>query len=229
MEVTTRPIMTAKDSPDTLAQAIGVFLSKPQPLIFFTTAIVMLGYRLTLEGSWWEIVPVVLMLIGWPFMEWGIHIHILHAKPGKLLGKPFYSVPARKHRAHHKEPWRLDLIFLPMFVLFAIPLVSGLAFLLMPTAMAASFCAAAFYCVVQYEWVHFIVHTRVKPKTKLAKTIFLNHRMHHFRNERYWYSFSVPWVDKYYGTGPDSDAVEVSSGCRDLGIPDNWRVSSSHG
>ena len=83
------------------------------------------------------------------------------------------------------------------------------AFWLMPEAMAASFCAVSFYCVVQYEWVHFIVHTRVQPRSRFAQEVFLNHRLHHFRNARYWYSFSLPWVDRYYGTGPDASSVPV--------------------
>ena len=77
-----------------------------------------------------------------------------------------------------------------------------------------------YFMTVQYEWTHYITHTRVKPKTEWFKKVFTNHRMHHFRSERYWYAFAVPWVDDFYGTGPKPDTVDPSDGCRNLGIED---------
>ena len=60
---------------------------------------------------------------------------------------------------------------------------------------------------LSYEWTHFLVHTRYEPKSRLARTIRRNHRLHHCRNEDYWLAFCLPTVDNLFGTSPQPSTV----------------------
>jgi hypothetical protein len=212
-------VMTAKDSPDTLSRAFAYFVRHPNVYCFGGTGLLALTFRLYLAE--WHIADLLIaafIIIGWPFMEWRLHISLLHMKPTTLFGKPFYPDVARKHREHHMEPWRMDILFLMSYVLLAIPVVFIIANLLFDFRQALTVCFVGYLMTVFYEWNHFITHTRVQAKSRWFKRIFLNHRMHHFKSERYWYDFSAPWVDEYYGTAPDLSTVESSENCKTLGV-----------
>jgi sterol desaturase/sphingolipid hydroxylase (fatty acid hydroxylase superfamily) len=54
-----------------------------------------------------------------------------------------------------------------------------------------------------YEWVHFIVHTRVKfPKNSYFDTCKTHHARHHLVSSDHWLAFSYPAVDDWLGTNP---------------------------
>jgi sterol desaturase/sphingolipid hydroxylase (fatty acid hydroxylase superfamily) len=95
----------------------------------------------------------------------------------------------------------------------------GLWWLLMPapglalTAMI-SFGAAALH----YEWVHYMTHTSVAPRSGWFRRVRRNHRYHHFKSERYWYGFTLPLVDTLLGTNPKPAGIETSATARTLGV-----------
>ena len=68
-----------------------------------------------------------------------------------------------------------------------------------------------------YEWTHFIVHTHYVPKSRLGRLVRQNHMMHHLRNEGYWLAFTVPLVDKLFGTAPAASSVPVTVMARRAG------------
>jgi len=45
-----------------------------------------------------------------------------------------------------------------------------------------------------------------------------NHRLHHFKNEHYWYGVSMLAADRPLRTAPDPESVERSETARTLGI-----------
>ncbi len=211
--------MTAKDSPDTLAKAFAYFIRHPNVYVFGGSGLLALALRI--QYGHWHIADLLIaafIIIGWPFMEWRLHISLLHMKPTKIFGKKFYPDVAKKHREHHMEPWKLELVFLMPYVMLAIPVVYLIANLLFDYEQALTVCAVGYLMTVFYEWNHFITHTRVQAKSSWFKTIFMNHRLHHFKNERYWYGFSAQWVDQIYKTAPEPSTVESSENCKTLGV-----------
>ena len=76
-----------------------------------------------------------------------------------------------------------------------------------------------------YEWVHFLTHTAYVARSSFYRKIWRNHRLHHFKNEHFWYSFVLPQVDEWMGTGPRVSKVETSSTCRTLGVEKDLGVS----
>ena len=83
-------------------------------------------------------------------------------------------------------------------------------------ALAATGLVFHLLLALHYEWVHFLVHTHVVPRTALYRRLWRNHRLHHFKNERYWHGFTAPIVDTLMGTNPDPKSVQTSPTCRDL-------------
>lgn len=218
--------LAAADSPRTLREALGAFFRFPSPLILLTATLAFLALRIYL-GDWriWDAVAFAVPCLIWPFLEWSLHRYVLHIKPFHVFGVRVDPGFAQKHRAHHREPWIQWLVFLPPLVhLLAAPPLAALAFVLAPSpALAVSGLAGLFWIALIYEWTHFIVHTRIQPKSRFGQRVFRNHRMHHFRNENYWYSFTVPPIDSVLGTGPSYDEVPRSETCRTLGITENER------
>ena len=61
-----------------------------------------------------------------------------------------------------------------------------------------------------YEWVHFLIHTDYKPKSAFYRKLYQGHRLHHFRNENYWYGVSRRFGDQVLGTNPSKNDVPLS-------------------
>lgn len=69
-----------------------------------------------------------------------------------------------------------------------------------------------------YEWTHYLVHTNCRPKTRLYRRLWKNHRLHHFKSEQHWYGVTMLGGDRLLGAAPDVGEVETSETCRTLGV-----------
>ena len=67
-----------------------------------------------------------------------------------------------------------------------------------------------------YEWTHFLIHTAYRPRSRYYRTIWRNHRLHHFKNERYWHGITQNLSDRVLGTNPDQSTVRRSRTARTL-------------
>lgn len=68
-----------------------------------------------------------------------------------------------------------------------------------------------------YEWTHYLIHTDYKPKTAVYRSIWRNHRNHHYKNEHYWFTVtSSGTADRVLQTYPDPAAVENSPTVKNL-------------
>jgi hypothetical protein len=211
--------MSGNASPRTLGEALPVFLRFGSPRLLLALLAGSLAVRLALGGfTAWDVIPVAALVLVWPLEEWLIHVFVLHAKPLRVLGRTFDPELPRKHRAHHRDPWRLDLIFIPMgSFLYSLPLLALLWYAVTPSAaLAWTGITAHLALALHYEWVHFLVHTRVVPRTRLYGRLWKNHRRHHFKNEHYWFGVTMLSGDRLLGTGPAHEAVPTSPTARTL-------------
>ena len=148
-----------------------------------------------------------------------MHKVLLHLPPIKIGSRMVELDFAEKHRLHHEDPTDIPLSFLPMHtILVSLIAFSGLAYGVSGEwYMVATFMGTASFSTTLYEWTHYLTHTPYKPKSRFYRLIWKQHRWHHYKNEKYWYSFTIPWIDSWMGTGPDVKTVSKSPTARTLG------------
>lgn len=202
--------------------------------LFFTFGVPrLLGLQFVLFGIWRVALGApqaidlgigLAIALYWPFQEWVVHAIILHVKPRTVLGMHIDPFFARAHRYHHKHPWVLETTFVPKRVIVPlVPVNIALWWLITPSWAAACTGIALFtLATLIYEWIHYLTHTAYRPQTAYLKGVYRNHHLHHFKNDSYWHSFTLPAIDKLLGTAPDPKSVKSYSNAIDpnLGSPD---------
>ena len=199
--------------PDRLFPALGVFYRHASPRMLTALVAAAVGLRVAL-GNWslWDLAVALALLVFWPLEEWLIHVFILHYQPVTIFGRKLdFKVP-KLHRAHHQDPWRLDLVFIPIHVFAYTPLTIGAVVLLgLPQPQLVATGLAAYYALsLHYEWVHFMIHTHYRPRLGYYQRLARNHLLHHFRNEHYWYGVTMLQADGWLRTAPDPEQVPKS-------------------
>jgi len=205
----------------TLKGSIALFAQGSSPKLLFVQLLIAAIFRIYFaEFTIWDLVLTLGICMYWPFQEWFFHLTLLHAKPMKILGFSFDSPMAKVHRYHHRHPFNLETIFVPArMILLLMPIHAAIWFVIMPTTPLAITGIMIFTaCSLGYEWIHFFAHILYRPKSKWLQTIQKNHQAHHFKNEHYWHAFTIPYIDKVMGTGPDPKSTPRSPTCKTLGI-----------
>lgn len=200
-------------------QALRVFFSRKGPRTIAGIAAGSWLARLVLGPPGISDVVAAAAAIGvWPFQEWVLHKYVLHLEPRTIAGRHVDPMFARAHRTHHADPRDVDTTLLPPQVIVGVAPVATAGWLLAFGPRPAAITAMATYTTMTlfYEWTHFIVHTNVKPLTSYGKLVRRNHRLHHYRHEDYWFGFTFPLVDRWFGTAPDPDTVARSRTAMDL-------------
>lgn len=162
------------------------------------------------EFVWTDLAVVGVLVLVQPFVEWLIHVHVLHARPRNLGALRFD--PGRDHRAHHREPRDLTILFFPLSSLVAGQIAFALAFTLtlgrLPLVLTGLSTVTALS--LYYEWIHLLAHTAYRPRIAYFRNIWRAHRLHHYRNENYWFGITNTIADRMLRTFPDKNAVPTS-------------------
>jgi hypothetical protein len=204
-----------------LADAGREFWKHPSPWMIGVTLVIALTARVVV-GDWQitdAIVPVVMVAL-FPFFEWIIHVFILHWRPKRVGRLTLDPLLAREHRAHHTDPRNVPLIFIPWKSLasWVLPLTIAVALLAFPRlGMGLTYLVFIAALGLAYEWSHYLIHSDYKPKTRIYKAIWRNHRNHHYKNEHYWFTVtSSGTADRVLRTHPDPATVENSPTAKNL-------------
>jgi Fatty acid hydroxylase superfamily len=198
----------------TLGGAARAFVRHPSPWMIGTVLVSSLSARLAV-GDWRltdALVPVLMVAV-FPLVEWIVHVFVLHSKPRRLGRVELDSLLARKHRAHHADPRDIPLVFIPWQVLaWLLPAYVVVALVVFPrAALGLTFLAALGALGMFYEWTHYLIHSDYKPRTRVYRAVWRNHRLHHYKNEHYWFTVtSAGTADRLLGTYPDPQSVESS-------------------
>jgi hypothetical protein len=204
----------------TLSDAVREFWKHPSPWMLGAMLVAALIARV-IVGDWQitdVLVPLVMLAL-FPFFEWIIHVFILHWRPKRLGRLTIDSRLAKEHRAHHVEPRSIPLIFIPTkSLLWVIPLTVAIAVFAFPRLpMGLTYLVFTSMLALAYEWTHYLIHTDYKPKSRVYRAIWRNHRQHHFKNEHYWFTVTTSGTaDRVLGTYPDQATVATSPTTKNL-------------
>jgi Fatty acid hydroxylase superfamily len=204
----------------TLSDAWREFWKHPSPWMIAATLVAALTARI-LIGDWQitdAAVPLVMIAV-FPFYEWVIHVAILHWRPRRIVGVTVDTLLARKHREHHVDPRDVPLIFIPWrSLLWVLPVAVAVALLVFPRlGMGLTYLAFLTVLGLCYEWIHYLIHSDYKPKTGVYRAVWRHHRLHHFKNEHYWFTVtSSGTADRVLHTSPDPATVAASPTAKNL-------------
>ena len=68
-----------------------------------------------------------------------------------------------------------------------------------------------------YEWTHYLIHSDHRPRTRAYRAVWRNHRLHHYKNEHYWFTVTTAGTaDRLFGTYPDPETVPTSPTAKNL-------------
>ena len=203
-----------------LRQAARDFSHHPSPRMLAVALLVSVVAR-ALAGplGLGDLLVLLGLTVVFPFVEWIVHVVVLHWRPRRLAGMTIDPLLARKHRAHHLDPRDEALIFIPIQSLVgaAVSATAAALWLFPRPSVGLTFLALTFGIGLLYEWTHYLVHTDYTPRAATYRFIWRNHRRHHFKNEHYWFAVTTPGTaDRCLGTYPDPDAVTTSPTARNL-------------
>ncbi len=191
---------------------------------------IAIGARIYLgRFSWHEVLLPLALLAAQPFVEWVIHKYLLHLRPMQLLGRRVELYGSIQHRKHHLDPSDLDRVLLTplevlsflvqiaiVIALITVAIDAAVGWPALPLALTAI--TFAYLGLLRYEWSHFLIHTPYVPKTRWYRTIWRNHRLHHFKHEDYWMGVSTNLGDRLLRTNPDQRTIQKSPTARTLGV-----------
>ena len=202
--------MAASDSPDTLKGVFLLFSGKASIRFIAASALVVLAARLAIGGI--ELIDGVIILlavIAWPFLEWTVHVFLMHIWPIKLFGRNIDSPIAYFHRLHHVNPGYVPTIVMPLIAAVLLVPFSAVLYIVLLGLEQGLTLAFIFYLLgLLNEWTHLLTHTKYRPRSKYFQTIKKTHQLHHYHNANFWYAFTGPYVDNLFAKSPNASSVD---------------------
>jgi sterol desaturase/sphingolipid hydroxylase (fatty acid hydroxylase superfamily) len=186
-----------------LRELVRVFATYPAVLVYGVltlAAVVLAAVRYDGDGVGLAL-SVVLALLVYPFVWYGLHRFVLH---GRWLYKSPLTAALWKriHFDHHQDPHRLEVLFgalsttIPTIALATMPvgwLAGGVA------GLAAAF-ATGLATTIGYEFCHCVQHLNVKPRQAWLVRLKQLHLAHHFQDEKGNFGIVSFGPDRLFGT-----------------------------
>jgi hypothetical protein len=219
--------VTSTATRPTLRASASVFARYGSPRIILLVAVGAVVARLVMQSwSLGDLLVCVGILAVEPFVEWVIHVFLLHFKPRSLLGRRIDPLFAKRHRMHHRDPRNIPLVFVPLPVLFAfLAILFAIAWFAFPTRALTMTAFSTFTSFLfGYEWTHFLIHSPYVPRSRIFRTVWRAHILHHYKNEKYWFGVTNPIADHVLRTHPAKEQVESSPTARTLGVDDEFTL-----
>ncbi|HWF53312.1 MAG TPA: sterol desaturase family protein [Solirubrobacteraceae bacterium] len=214
----------------TLGDCWRSFIRRPTPPLLAIAIVVAVAVRIAYgHFDWRDPIVIAGVLVATPPVEWMIHVYLLHAKPIRIGRFRHDLLAAREHRAHHLAPAELDGVLVPVYgMLIFFPLIALTVYAVsFPVhfvlggdrlAHAATGLVISYVILASYEWCHFLIHTPYRPQGRYFHAIWRGHRLHHYKNEHYWFGVTSPFGDQLLRTAPEQSAVPRSATARTLGV-----------
>ena len=216
-----------------LGKAARSFARSSSGRVFAAATFLAAVFRVRL-GNWSLLdgLAVLAVVIALGPVEWIIHRRLLHAAAGSRLARLLGTRDS--HERHHRDPDDMEWLLLrrpnalgSCLAIMCLAIIApaavaagGLSLLGISSARAigATVVSAGLLALLHYEWVHLLVHSRYRPRSRYYAKLAKNHRLHHFRNESYWLGVTIDTGDRLARTLPaDRSAVPLSETARTLG------------
>lgn len=168
--------------------------------IFVTISIILLGYAIAYTSLPVALIPFLFLggFLFFTLMEYLAHRYLFHMKPDKNWKK---VVQYNMHGVHHEFPKDKERLAMPplLSIMFA-----GFFFIVFYSLMNTKvfgFLPGLMCGYSAYLFVHYIVHAYPPPKN-IFKLLWVNHAIHHYKDDTVIFGVSSPLWDYIFGTMP---------------------------
>ncbi len=132
-------------------------------------------------------------------VEYLIHRNVFHWVPNTPFKK---FVQYHFHGVHHAEPKDKKRLAMPIVVSLALTFITlGLVYLLVGK-YSFVFTPGFILGYASYLGVHYMVHAYAPPKDGPFKILWVNHAIHHYKDDTVAFGVSSPLWDVVFGTLP---------------------------
>ncbi len=137
-------------------------------------------------------------ILSWTFFEYIVHRYIWHMNTSTDFRK---KLQYNMHGIHHEYPKDKDRLALPPVISITIATVLMLLFRVTMGTYAFGFFSGFVTGYTLYLAIHYIVHAYQPPRNFL-KALWINHGIHHYKDDDHAFGVSSPLWDILLGTMP---------------------------
>ena len=135
-------------------------------------------------------------LVAFTWVEYMVHRHVFHMlAKSESHTKLQYTI----HGIHHEFPRDKGRLAMPPILSLTISTLLLLLLRLIIGDLAFSFLPGFLTGYAAYLSIHYMVH-RFQPPKNFLKALWVNHSIHHYKNEDKVFGVSSPLWDYIYGT-----------------------------
>jgi len=168
------------------------------PVIRFVVAMSVVGILLTI--IWFDGYSAIIALIAgalfYAVAEYFVHRFLLHEFPR------LFPTLYKGHAAHHEHPRDLNHLFSPVhydILIYCVYIPVVWLLVRQPSIVAAAVTGTLLF-QLYYQWMHYVSHRPIVPRTAWGKWMKKRHLLHHYKDEHTWYGVSHPVLDYAMGT-----------------------------
>jgi sterol desaturase/sphingolipid hydroxylase (fatty acid hydroxylase superfamily) len=171
------------------------------PIILF---IAYAGLLLTIHVVYSAVsipLSILLFFFGWIFFSWTeyqVHRYLFHLSAMTLARKKFQYL---LHGVHHAHPNDTDRLAMPPVLSIAIATLFLFALRFLMGNFVFAFLPGFLLGYAFYLFIHYLIHVHQLPKN-IFKHLWINHAIHHHRDDKVLFGVSSPVWDYVYGTLP---------------------------
>ncbi len=137
-------------------------------------------------------------MLFWTFFEYIVHRYVWHMNTDTDFRK---KLQYNMHGIHHEYPRDKDRLALPPLISLTIAIILLFLYRLIFGSFAFGFFSGFVTGYTCYLSIHYIVHAYQPPKN-FMKALWINHGIHHYKDDEHAFGVSSPLWDMILGTMP---------------------------
>ncbi len=169
--------------------------------IFITISVGLLIYAVMYTNLPVPVIPFLFLggFLFFTFMEYMAHRYLFHMKPDKSWKR---TIQYNMHGVHHEFPKDKDRLAMPPLLSITFAVFFFAVFYSLMNTRVFGFLPGILCGYSAYLFVHYIVHAYPPPKN-IFKHLWINHAIHHYRDDSVVFGVSSPLWDYVFGTMPE--------------------------
>jgi len=174
-------------------------ISVPLTIYFVGSAVMMyINFSRGYTGTWEGIGIFLFGLLFWTWFEYIMHKHIFHMLPTNKIKE---RIQYMFHGVHHEYPRDKTRLAMPPAAAVMILTALFLVFRFTIGTYVFTFLPGFIVGYALYLLVHYSIHAFKPPKNSL-NILWINHSIHHYKDDTIAFGVSTPLWDVIYRTMP---------------------------